>query len=135
MGTRSLTVMMDEDTEIAVLYRQFDGYPSGHGQDLANFLYEFAIVNGIQYPKPDHLEGKRRANGPDCLAAQLVAHFKKDVGEFYLMPAGTRDCGSQYIYTVTAAEGEPINLRCESVYSGDIIYDGVAGDFDYGEDD
>lgn len=32
MGTRSLTVMKDTGNEIAVLYRQFDGYPEGHGQ-------------------------------------------------------------------------------------------------------
>ena len=32
MGTRSLTVFSDtwEDEEIAVFYRQYDGYPEGH---------------------------------------------------------------------------------------------------------
>ena len=36
MGTRSLTVFNDSwnDEEIAVFYRQFDGYPAGHGREL-----------------------------------------------------------------------------------------------------
>ena len=38
MGTRSLTVVKEEENELLVMYRQMDGYPSGHGQDLANFL-------------------------------------------------------------------------------------------------
>ena len=47
MGTRSLTTFLEEDgTEIAVLYRQMDGYPTGHGQDLKDFLLPFTVVNG-----------------------------------------------------------------------------------------
>ena len=49
MGTRSLTTFIDNDTkeEIVVMYRQFDGYPSGHGRDLINFLDGIKVVNGI----------------------------------------------------------------------------------------
>ena len=48
MGTRSLTVFNDEDgKEIAVMYRQFDGYPSGHGTELAEFLAGKKMVNGF----------------------------------------------------------------------------------------
>jgi len=40
MGTRSLTIFFDgdRDEEIAVMYRQFDGSPEGHGALLAEFL-------------------------------------------------------------------------------------------------
>ena len=40
MGTRSLTTFDDEwkNEEIAVLYRQYDGYPQGHGKELFEFL-------------------------------------------------------------------------------------------------
>ena len=40
MGTRSLTTFIDNNTkeEIVVMYRQYDGYPGGHGRDLLNFL-------------------------------------------------------------------------------------------------
>jgi hypothetical protein len=30
------------------MYRQFDGYPSGHGQELAEFLLSGEMVNGIK---------------------------------------------------------------------------------------
>ena len=113
MGTRSLTIMQDsfgDHKEIAVLYRQFDGYPAGHGKELADFLSDMVITNGI---------GDRRirsANGGQCLAAQIVAHFKEDVGGFYLCPAGTRDCDEEYRYTVTPTVEEGITLTVESGY-------------------
>ncbi len=60
MGTRSLTRIIPrqeglsfneghEKGELAHvnMYRQFDGYPSGHGLDLAEFLKDFKIINGI----------------------------------------------------------------------------------------
>ena len=36
-----------KDTEIVVMYRQYDGYPSGHGIELAEFLAKGRLVNGI----------------------------------------------------------------------------------------
>ena len=39
MGTRSLTFVYDENgAKILNMYRQMDGYPSGHGKELAEFL-------------------------------------------------------------------------------------------------
>jgi hypothetical protein len=29
------------------MYRQYDGYPSGMGMDLVNFLKDGIVVNGI----------------------------------------------------------------------------------------
>jgi hypothetical protein len=40
MGTRSLTFVYDGDEPMINMYRQFDGYPSGHGSELADF-FEF----------------------------------------------------------------------------------------------
>ena len=130
MGTRSITVMVDgrDNKEIAVLYRQFDSYLSGHGKELADFLNEFeAITNGIS----GRGRGKT-ANGASCLAAQLVAHFKgEEVGGFYLYPAGTRECGEEYIYIVTATVGEPIHLKVIEGYSDKkVLFDGPVDEFD-----
>ncbi len=47
MGTRALTFVYDGDKPIVNLYRQYDGYPTGHGAELAQFLDGFKIVNGI----------------------------------------------------------------------------------------
>jgi len=103
MGTRCLTVFKEDDgTEIAVLYRQMDGYPEGHGEELAEFLADKAIINGIG---GESLAGA--FNGMHCLAAAVVAHFKTDIGGFYLYPAGTRDVDEEYVYTVTNRDGKP----------------------------
>jgi len=128
MGTRSLTVMLDEeDNEIVVMYRQFDGYPTGYGQELASYLAGFIIVNGMRLnEKRDKI-----ANGAACLAAQIVAHFKQDVGGIYLHPAGTRDCGEEYLYEVHPNVGENVMLTAYCGY-GDMeqFYHGFAQDFD-----
>lgn len=111
MGTRCLTVFQDDDSrEIAVMYRQFDGYLDGHGKDLATLLAGMKMVNGIT----DHSE--KVANGMACLAAQVVAHFKKRPGGIYLEPAGTRDCGEDYIYFVRGKEGEEPTIEAQNPY-------------------
>jgi hypothetical protein len=96
MGTRSLTFVYDGDEPMINMYRQFDGYPSGHGSELATFLNSFdAIVNGISVG-----DTRRIANGMGCLAAQLIAHFKIDAGGFYMYPVTAKDCGQEYEYHV-----------------------------------
>ena len=71
MGTRSLTfVTENEAMPILCMYRQMDGYPSGHGADLAEFLAPIKMVNGLGS------DAESVANGTGCLAAQIVAHFK-----------------------------------------------------------
>ena len=98
MGTRHLTYIYgDSDTILLCMYGQWDGYPSGHGADLAQFLNSFdAIVNGI--PVGDK---RKMANGMGCLAAQLVAHFKKEVGQYYIYPPKLgHDCWQEYEYHI-----------------------------------
>lgn len=97
MSTRSLTIFENRyGEEIVVMYRQMDGYPDGHGLDLCEFLNDFKIVNGIS--GEDY--NKKTANGMECLAAQVIAHFKDGVGGFYLHPAGTRNADEAYRYYV-----------------------------------
>lgn len=117
MGTRHLTFVYDErniDTPIMCMYGQWDGYPSGYGADLAQFLNSFdAIVHGI--PVGDK---RKMANGMGCLAAQLVAHFKVGVGSFYLYPPVLfQDCGQEYEYHIS--EGGVKVLACdEEIFDG-----------------
>jgi hypothetical protein len=98
MGTRHLTYVYDEtDTILLCMYGQWDGYISGHGTNLANFLNSFdAIVNGIPVGDP-----RKMANGMGCLAAQLVAHFKDGAGNFYIYPPKLgNDCWQEYEYHI-----------------------------------
>ena len=96
MGTRSLTFVYDGEQPIINMYRQFDGYPSGHGQELAEFLNSFdAITNGISLG-----ENRKTANGMGCLAAQMIVNFKNGVGGFYIYPVDSTDCWQDYEYHV-----------------------------------
>jgi hypothetical protein len=121
MGTRSNTVVINGGVKILNLYRQFDGYPSGHGAELAAFLAPLTMVNGYG---PDAVN---QANGMGCLAAQLVAHFKKGVGSFYIdNPNG--DCDNDYTYTISGNTQEPdkgltiavVDYRGKKIFTGNI---------------
>ena len=100
MGTRSLTFVYDSykakngklvHRPIINLYRQYDGYPSGHGAEIAEFLAPFKVGNGLGAG-----DNTNFANGMGCLAAQLVAKFKDGAGQFYLYPTDAVDCGQDY---------------------------------------
>ena len=95
MGTRSLTRIIPSqdglsfneghkkiDMAYVNMYRPLDGYPAGHGLDLAEFLKDIKLVNGIPLDK----ESGNQANGSGCLAAQMVKHFKEEIGYIYLHP-------------------------------------------------
>ena len=73
MGTRSLTHVVEDNDTLLTIYRQYDGYLSGHGLDLAEYLHDISIVNGMNG------DNKAKANGMGCLSAQLLAYLKKRV--------------------------------------------------------
>lgn len=122
MGTRSTTTIKDENGKTLVtLYRQFDGYPTGHGQELADFLKARTLVNGFGMD----MTAKTHANGMGCLAAQLITYLKGDqIGNVYVTEAGD---SQEYNYTVYPKDGQ-LYLRCESEYYG-FLYDGLASEF------
>ena len=97
MGTRSLTFVYEGEKPVINMYRQFDGYPSGHGTELAEFLRPIKVINGIG---GDQNKLGRFANGMGCLAAQMIAHFKDSVGGFYIHPVTDTDCWQDYEYHV-----------------------------------
>lgn len=120
MGTRSLTKIIDsadDNKEFFCMYRQYDGYPDGHGLELAEFLKDMYFVNGIGMD-----EKRKIANGINCLAAQLVTNFKDGPGYIYLYPPGSVECGEEYIYTIYQ-EGNRPKIKCFEVYSEKILFD------------
>ena len=121
MGTRSLTVFNNEmdNEEIVVLYRQYDGYPTGHGRDLLSFLNNMEIVNGIS-----NNEERKIANRMGCLSAQVVAYLKEAPGNFYLHSAGTRDIGEEFIYTLYY-KNDKLKIKVQDTYDkGHDLFDG-----------
>jgi hypothetical protein len=119
MGTRSNTIIYDDDIQILNLYRQMDGYLSGHGMELLEFLEPLKMVNGYSIGEPN------QANGAGCLAAQMVAHFKVKVGGFYIespMVEGSYD--NAYTYTIKVSEGGVIGITVhdyeDQIFEGSI---------------
>jgi len=94
MGTRSLTFVYDGDVPVINIYRQYDGYPSGHGHELAQFLDSKTLVNGFTD------KNSAQANGMGCLAAQLIVQLKHGVGGIYIYPVNSTDCFQDYEYHV-----------------------------------
>jgi hypothetical protein len=138
MGTRSITKVSNKHGTLVALYRQFDGYPSAHGLELAKFLAPLIVVNGMRG------DTKNVANGAGCLAAQMVAHFKKEAGQFYLSSPDCKE-GEDYDYFVdvawveaTADASDPVTVRVVS--GAKEIFNGNRGEFlawceDGGDDD
>lgn len=126
MGTRSLTIVYDGSNKpIINMYRQCDGYVSGHGLQLAEFLIPFEIVNGIQgNPKLGVV-----ANGMACLSAQLVKHFKDGVGGIYLYCVDDRDCWQDYEYHVYKKEIKVKRLNPTKLVGYDWIFQGSHKEF------
>jgi len=147
MGTRSLTRVIPRqkglsyadghlhpEKSVVNIYRQYDGYPEGHGQDLAKFLSEFTIVNGFSPGSQD----KKVANGTGCLAAQLVEYLKEgQVGGVYLEQCNGEpgDSWEEYIYTLYPKEGEPTFISIYDVYKEECIFVGTAKDLQTKYDD
>ena len=123
MGTRSLTKIIQkyddgQEQVLTTMYRQMDGYPEVHGIDLATWLYPFNVVNGIG---PD--EKRKIANGSDCLAAQMFAHFKNGPGGIYLMHPDAEDCGEEYIYYIYV-HYDDITIKVYDLYDEKVIFEG-----------
>ncbi len=122
MSTRALihvkTEGKDSDT-LVTIYRQFDGYPTGLGNDIKGVLGGKAVVNG--YSDPDN-----QVNGMGCAAAMLIAGLKDGCGNVYLHPADTSDVWEEYTYTLYAHAGF-LHLTCDA---GCQIYSGKLDDFD-----
>ena len=110
MSTPAITILRgDNGVEIAVLYAHCDGYPSSYGKALRDFLLSPAAKN---------------ANGAECLAASVVAHFKDGPYTYYLMPAGTRN--ANYTYDVNYDAGR---IRLRVSVDEEVVFDGQPGEF------
>lgn len=109
MGTRSQTYIHNGDFSspvFACIYRQFDGYPTGMGDDIVKALGSRKLVNGYQ-------DKTSETNGMGCAAALLVSALKgEECGGIYLKAPDSERKGCDYYYDLAAVEGV-IHVRCE----------------------
>ena len=105
MGTRSRTEIFSGDVCIASIYRQFDGYPSGQGADIAKIASK-RLVNGISG------DPALVVNGMGCFAAQLIVVMKEgkaEAGGIYLQEPMKEDgeMGEDYVYRIYGDRMKP----------------------------
>ena len=137
MGTRSIVTFIEkfDKTEIPLVsvYQQYDGYLSGVGRELCDFLSKKKIINGIGFDQhtPEY------ANGCGCLAAQFIHDFKTEVGGLYIYPywsqAERKEAFIDYYYDVIVTDaylGSPeeknktITIRVSS-FGGEPFFEGT----------
>lgn len=124
MSTRSITKFIDENGNLIVsMYKHHDGYPDDYGLSLAEYLNTFNICNGV----PINSDKDNYANGLSCLAAQVISHYKKGVGEIYLLPSDS-DYSVSYVYSVRLNKEDKLEVEVRD-YMNTIIFNGDIADF------
>jgi len=113
MATRALINFVDREDGVSFsehpgvdkihvqIYNHYDGYPSGLGVTLADYLQDITVVNGLQSG-----QGKV-ANGIGCLAAQVVSYLKDEPGYVYLYKPGEKNW-EDYEYFIWCKEGHGV---------------------------
>lgn len=127
MGTRTLVHIKDGKKTIATIYRQYDGYPTGMGDDIKEVLNlgNVTILNGFSgQTSPSHF------NGMGCLGAFLIGELKqKKIGNVYIYPANSKDVGEDFTYTLSESGGK-VKLKVVENYQNKTIFNGLLKDFD-----
>jgi hypothetical protein len=120
MGTRSLIHFKEDGESFCVVFRQFDGYPEGRGKELAEWLSNISVVNGLAFG------AEKVANGVGCLAAQWIKHEKGGPGGVYMVPITAE--WEEYTYDVDVNfNTRQVTMRC---FDGATkIFEGPAKDF------
>jgi len=127
MGTKSLIHIKDGRKTIATIYRQYDGYPTGIGEDIKRILNngEVEILNG--YSGDSKIPAKFNRMG--CLAAFLVGELKEQkIGNVYLMAANSKDCGEDFVYTISQ-QGGTVKIKVIDVYENKVLFNDVLNEF------
>ena len=121
MGTRSLTKVIEtykgEDNRIkkdniVCMYRQYDGYPSGHGKELSDFLENRRITNGFRMEDMN----LKVNNGMGCLGAELISEFKDGIGNIYVQNPNTKRTWEDFEYIIEGSSSHGIKVK---VYNWD----------------
>ena len=89
----------------AQIYHHYDGYPEYLGCNLAEFLCDFRVVNGLP---TNYFEDIKIANGMGCLTAQLIAGLKEEAGNIYVDYPDTDRDDVEFTYYIWGCVGKDI---------------------------
>jgi hypothetical protein len=113
MGTRSTTKIYEDGQLLLAIYKQFDGYPDGWGQQLKDFLHSGVFVNGFNF---NDTKGGFEFNGVGDFVLLLVKEFKEGTGGLY---ATTEENEQEYNYVIEFDHNEKdygkmkYSIRCK----------------------
>ncbi|MEP6789507.1 MAG: hypothetical protein ABJB40_13795 [Acidobacteriota bacterium] len=143
MSVKSLTVIQDDGgNDICVLSRNINGDLTSHGEELKRFL------RGCVISKDGYIKDSRHsAASMGHLAVQMIKRLQINIGLIEMLPAGTRDQGEEYIYSIYPRHAlleQPslLNLRVEAAFPHyteidpnnqskmTVLYDGLLDEFD-----
>ncbi|MEN8171391.1 MAG: hypothetical protein ABFS03_00775 [Chloroflexota bacterium] len=109
MGTRSIThihemkSLDDNERVVCSFFRHWDGYPSGHGDDLAGWLKTKRLVNGISTAEKGE-ENIDFFNRAGTMAVKLMG-FIQDESGCEVISTGADDMWEEYTYHIYFRDG------------------------------
>lgn len=125
MGTKSTVTFINKYPDsgevcLVKIYEQYDGYPSGVGKKLCNFILGKKIINGIS---SDQFTDEF-ANGFDDLATMYIAKFKKGIGCFYITDPtldSDRSSNKRCDYNYEVVYNYTLDIPHEGIPANDLI--------------
>lgn len=130
MSTRSVThihkMQSIQDGLEAIVYtffRHSDGYPSGHGSNLVEYLIGKKLVNG----KGIDFTIGRDFNRAGTMAIPLMMHIQNISGAESI-PTGTKTSDTEFVYDIYFRENE-FYIKITTIYSEESVTVNV-DDFD-----
>lgn len=121
MGTHAhINILDEDDIHFTTIYCQYDGYPSGVGNDIYNILGHRKLVNGFN-------DERTQVNGMHDAAALLVAGMKSGIGNIYIYGPQSNSFVVDYTYNLWTSGSEMFM----SIYDfrGENLYNGPLADF------
>ena len=126
MGTRNLTMVIDPKgvTKVAQ-YGQWDGYPSGVGTTVLNFLKTVPLESFIQKLESVQCDTNEQRN--EFLASIGVtkkkpANSKQEKLYFERYRFDNRNIGGEILTTIMECNDEPIVLLSTDDFAGDSLF-------------
>lgn len=134
MGTRSVThfYQMEElgAELVCSFYRQYDGYVSGHGEDLKTFFKGKSITNGYSGQQEPFMN-KTIFNRSGSLAIKLMNFIQDESGCEVIPTDENADYGQDYTYRIYPKPDGTVHVKVVSY--GDIVYEGLIENMKEGE--
>lgn len=130
MGTRNLTAVMINGEYKIAQYGQWDGYPSGQGSTVLQFLSNQENIKNLKdaFSRTRFIDEEGRdkefieaysanapewSNEPDNRTEEQIAWFRNYI---------SRDLGADILYNVASSEDEEILLSDSLNFAGDSLF-------------